>query len=68
MWVLDDAQTPIQIWSGVNATKQHSVSPNEQAVPSSVPLAELETQVLHCPRRLGHAVRTDTRPHCTLAL
>ncbi|DBA85251.1 TPA: hypothetical protein ACH3X2_005951 [Trebouxia sp. C0005] len=44
VWVLDDAQTPIQIWSGVNATKQHSVSPNEQAVPSSVPLAELETQ------------------------
>lgn len=44
MWVLDDTQNPSQMWSGGNAIQQHSVLPNEQAVPSSAPFAELETQ------------------------
>ncbi|KAL0049984.1 hypothetical protein WJX82_002073 [Trebouxia sp. C0006] len=43
VWVVDDTQNPSQIWSGGNAILQHSVLPNEQAVPSA-PLAELETK------------------------
>ena len=70
MWVLDDTQNPSQMWSGGNAIQQHSVLPNEQAVPSSAPFAELETQVrLHpcllsqsaeCAPIQGHMVRL----HC----
>ncbi len=70
MWVLDDAQIPNQIWGGGNAVQQHSVLLNEQAVPSSAPPAELETQVLlhpcllsrsaECASTQGHVVRL----HC----
>ncbi|KAL0042267.1 hypothetical protein WJX77_007990 [Trebouxia sp. C0004] len=44
MWVLDDMKIPSQIWGEGSAIQQHSVLPNEQAVPSSAPLAELDTQ------------------------
>ncbi len=59
MWVVDDTQNPSQIWSGGNAIQQHSVLPNEQAVPSA-PLAELETKVLlhpaECIPTQGHII------------
>lgn len=55
MWVLDDTQIPNQIWDEGNAIQQHSVLPNEQAVPSSAPAAELEIQVLLRPRLYSHS-------------
>ncbi len=55
VWVLDDTQNSSQVWSGGNAIQQHSVLLNEQAVPSSAPPAELETQVLLHPCLLSHS-------------